>query len=126
MSQQDQGAFVNFLQPIAALGWPVTAVVSDKQRGLVPAVAEVFSDAKHAFCQIHYLNNAAAPVSAADEAMKISLRQGVRQEIGALIRQETVEMAGVLTVTGGIPSPVTPKTVSPDPVVQEQDDILKD
>jgi len=35
MSQQDQGAFVNFLQPIAALGWPVTAVVSDKQRGLV-------------------------------------------------------------------------------------------
>ena len=126
MSQQDQGAFVNFLQPIAALGWPVTAVVSDKQRGLVPAVAEVFPDAKHAFCQIHYLNNAAAPVSEADEAMKISLRQGVRQEIGALIRQETVEMAGVLTVTGGIPSPVTPKTVSPDPVVQEQDDILQD
>lgn len=126
MSQQDQGAFVNFLQPIAALGWPVRAVMSDKQRGLVPAVAEVFPDAKHAFCQIHYLNNAAAPVSEADEAMKISLRQGVRQEIGGLIRQEKVEMAGVLTVTGGIPSPVIPKTASPDLVAQEQDDILQD
>jgi hypothetical protein len=34
MSQQDQTAFVNFLQPIAALRLPVTAVLSDKQRGL--------------------------------------------------------------------------------------------
>ena len=126
MSQQDQGAFVNFLRPIAALGWPVTAVVSDKQRGLVPAVAEVFPDAKHAFCQIHYLNNAAEPVGNADEAMKISLRQGVRQQMGALIRQEKIETAGVLTVTGGIPSPVVTKTASPDPLAQEQDDILQD
>lgn len=126
MSQQDQGAFVNFLQPIAKLGLPVTAVMSDKQRGLVPAIAEVFSSAKHSFCQLHYLGNAAELLSAADEAMKIELRQGVRQEIGAIIRQEKVEKQGVLTVTGGIPSPVTPKDASPDPVAQEQDAILQD
>ena len=126
MSQQDQGAFVNFLLPIAALGLPVTAVMSDKQRGLVPAIAEVFSSAKHSFCQMHYLGNAAEPMSAADEAMKIELRQGVRQEIGALIRHEKDEQQGVLTVTGGIPSPVTPKDVSPDPNVQEQEAILQD
>ena len=126
MSQQDQGAFVNFLLPIAALGLPVTAVMSDKQRGLVPAIAEVFSSAKHSFCQMHYLGNAAEPMSEADEAMKIELRQGVRQEIGALIRQEKVEKQGVLTVTGGIPSPVTPKDVSPNPDVQEQEAILQD
>lgn len=125
MSQQDQGAFENFLQPIAALGLRVTEVMSDKQRGLVPAVAKVFSKAKHSFCQMHYLGNAAEPLSEADEAMKIELRQGVRQEIGALIRQEKVEKQGVLTVTGGIPSPVTSKEVSP-PVVQEQDAILQD
>jgi hypothetical protein len=126
MSQQDQTAFVNFLQPIAALGLPVTAVMSDKQRGLAPAIAEVFSSAKHSFCQMHYLGNAAEPMSAADEAMKIELRQAVRQEIGALIRQEKVEKQGVLTVTGGIPSPVTPKDISPDPGVQEQEAILQD
>jgi len=126
MSQQDQVAFVNFLQPIAALGLPVTAVMSDKQRGLVPAIAEVFSSAKHSFCQMHYLGNAAEPMSTADEAMKIELRQAVRQEIGALIRQEKVEKQGVLTVTGGIPSPVTPKDMSPDPGVQEQEAILQD
>ncbi len=126
MSEQDQDAFVNFLEPIAALGLRITEVMSDKQRGLVPAVAKVFSKAKHSFCQIHYLGNAAEPLSEADEAMKIDLRQAVREEIGALIRQEKIENQGVLTVTGGIPSPVTPKQESPDPVVQEQDAILQD
>jgi hypothetical protein len=125
MSQQDQGSFVNFLQPIAMLGLPVTEVMSDKQRGLVPAVAKVFSSAKHSFCQMHYLSNAAEPMSVADEAMKIDLRQGVREKIGALIRQEKFENQGVLTVTGGIPSPLTPKRASPDPVEQEQDAILQ-
>lgn len=126
MSQQDQSAFVNFLQPITELGLPVTAVMSDKQRGLVPAIAEVFSGAKHSFCQTHYLGNAAEPIREADEAMKIELRQGVRQEVGALIRQEKIEKPGVLTVTGGIPSPVTPQDASRDLVVQEEDAILQD
>jgi hypothetical protein len=72
------------------------------------------------------LGNAAEPISEADEAMKIDLRQNVRQEIGALIRQEKVEKQGVLTVTGGIPSPVTVADTSPDPVLQEQDAILQD
>ncbi|MEK7742035.1 MAG: transposase [Nitrospirota bacterium] len=126
MSQQDQSAFVNFLQPIAEMGLTVAIVMSDKQRGLVPAIAEVFSSAKHSFCQTHYLGNAAEPISEADEAMKIELRQGVRQEIGALIRQEKVEKQGVLTVTGGIPSPVTPSDASLAPVVQEQESILQD
>jgi hypothetical protein len=126
MSQQDQSAFVNFLQPIVELGLPVTAVMSDKQRGLVPAVAEVFSRAKHSFCQLHYLNNVAEPISVADEAMKIELRQGVRQEVGDLIRQEKVEKQGVLTVTGGIPSPLTPSATSAEPVEPEQDAILQD
>ena len=37
MSQQDQAAFVAFLQPIADLGLQVTAVMSDKQSGLLAA-----------------------------------------------------------------------------------------
>ncbi|MCA1807525.1 MAG: transposase [Actinobacteria bacterium] len=126
MSQQDQTAFENFLQPIAKLGLPVTVVMSDKQRGLVPAVAEVFSGAKHSFCQMHYLGNAAEPISAADEAMKIELRQGVRREIGMLIRQEKIEKQGVLTVTGGIPSPVILCGASSDPAVEEQEAIFQD
>jgi len=110
LAKQDEGTFVNFLQPIVDLGLSVTAVLSDKQRGLVPAVAIVFSQAKHAFCQVHYLQNAAAPVAEADEGMKMALRKGVREEIGDLIRQEQVENSGVLTITGLLPSPA-PQTV---------------
>jgi hypothetical protein len=106
LSEQGQPAFENFLRPIAETGLRVEAVLSDKQRGLVPAVAVVFPKAKHAFCQSHYLGNIAEPVAKADEALKVSLRQQVRQEIGALIRPEQVEQPGVLTVTGLLPTPI--------------------
>jgi hypothetical protein len=106
MSEQDQTAFENFLLPIRGLDLTIAAVISDKQRGLVPAVGTVFPEAKHAFCQMHYLKNAAEPVADADQAMKVTLRKGVRTEVGKLIRQERVEQKGVLTVTGLVPSPV--------------------
>jgi hypothetical protein len=116
MSEQGQTAFENFLGPIAEMGLRVEAVMSDKQRGLVPAIGVVFPEAKHGFCQGHYLNNLADPIATADEAMKVSLRKSVRQQVGDLIRPEQVERAGVLAVTGLIPSPVTeeklPESVS--------------
>jgi len=46
LSQQDQETFVHFLQPIADLGLRVKAVLSDKQRGLEPAIPVVFPSAK--------------------------------------------------------------------------------
>jgi hypothetical protein len=104
MSEQSQTAFENFLAPIREMGLRVEAVMSDKQRGLVPAVEVVLPKAKHAFCQGHYLNNIAEPVAKVDEAMKVSLRQAVRQQVGELIRPEHVERPGVLTVTGLLPS----------------------
>lgn len=131
LGQEAKETFAEFLQPIADLELPVTAVLTDKQRGLVPAVTEVFPQAKHGFCQIHYLRNASRPMAAADQAMKITLRQQVRQEIGLLIRQEQVETAEVLTVTGLLPSPVAdqPAQDASDPlkaVWQEQDAIVQD
>jgi hypothetical protein len=140
LSQQDQSTFVNFLQPIAELGLRVVAVISDKQRGLEPAVPAVFPHAKHGLCQSHYLKNAAAPVAEADEAMKVTLRKAVRDEVGDLIRREKVEKPGVLTVTGLLPSPVdqpeeeeTPSPQTPtDPLLsqgdftQEQEAIVQD
>lgn len=115
MSEQGQTAFENFLGPIAEMGLRVEAILSDKQQGLAPAIGVVFPDAKHGFCQGHYLNNIAEPIATADEAMKVSLRKSVRQQVGDLIRPEQVERAGVLTVTGLIPSPVTEER-SPEPV----------
>jgi len=115
LAKQDETTFVNFLQPIADLKLPVAGILSDKQRGLVPAVGVVFPQVKYGFCQVHYLGNAAEPVAEADEAMKVALRQEVRTELGDLIRQEKVESCGVLTVTGLVPSPA-PEVVPVDPL----------
>ena len=114
LAQQDQPTFEAFLQPLTHLEWPILAVLSDKQTGLVPAVATVFPKSRHQFCQAHYLRNLAEPLAEADAALKGELRHTVRQQVGALIRQEprtAPSPAGVLTVTGLLPSPLAQPTV---------------
>lgn len=126
LAQQSQVAFETFLAPLRQLGWPVLAILSDKQTGLVPAVASVFPKRPHQFCQAHYLRNLAEPLAEADVTFKSELRQAVRGHLGALIRQESVAGGlprGVLTVTGVVPeSPTTalsqslaPTTAPPSP-----------
>ncbi len=118
LGKQDEQTFVNFLQPIADLKLPVAAILSDKQRGLMPAIARVFTKEKHAYCQAHYLNNLAAPIADKDSEMKVSLRKMVRKEIGEIVREEEVEAPGVLTVTGLVASPIqdeNKQTVEPIP-----------
>ncbi len=108
MAQQSQAAFEAFLAPLRQLEWPILAILSDKQTGLVPAVASVFPKRPHQFCQAHYLRNLAVPLANADAAFKSEVRQAVRHQVGPLIRQESVAgdaPRGVLTVTGMLPEP---------------------
>ena len=113
LSQQDQPTFEAFLQPLKHLEWPILAVLSDKQTGLVPAVATVLPHSHHQFCQAHYLRNLAEPLAEADTAFKMALRQSVRQQVGHVLRQDSQTepgQAGVLTVTGLLPSPLAKPT----------------
>jgi len=113
LCQQDQPPFEAFLAPLKHLEWPILALLSDKQTGLVPAVATVFPHLRHQCCQAHSLRNVAEPLAEADAAFKSALRQSVRQQVGDLLRQDSRTEsghAGVLTVTGLLPSPFkTPK-----------------
>jgi hypothetical protein len=109
LAQQDQPTFEAFLNPLTHLEWPILAVLSDKQTGLVPAVATVFPNSRYQFCQAHYLRNLAEPLAAADVALKGELRKTVRQQVAHLRRQEprtASSHAGGLTVTGLLPSPL--------------------
>jgi hypothetical protein len=109
LAQLDQPTFEAFLAPLRHLEWPILAVLSDKQTGLVPAIATVLPHSRHQFCQAHYLRNLAEPLAAADTAFKSALRKTVREQVGALLRQTPQRLpghAGVLTVTGLLPSPV--------------------
>jgi hypothetical protein len=107
LAQQSQITFETFLAPLRQLGWPVLAILSDKQTGLVPAVASVFPKRPHPFCQAPYLPNLAEPLAEADSAFKSERRQAVRGHLGALIRHEAGaggSPSGVLTVTGVVPT----------------------
>jgi Transposase, Mutator family len=122
LAQQDQTTFEAFLKPLKHLEWPILAVLSDKQTGLVPAVATVLPNSRYQFCQAHYLRNLAEPLAEADAAFKVALRKTVRQQVGDLIRQEprtAPGQAGVLTMTGLLPSPLkepqAPASHSPTP-----------
>jgi len=113
LAQLDQPTFEAFLAPLKHLEWPILAVLSDKQTGLVPAVATALPHSRHQFCQAHYLRNLAEPLAAADAAFKSELRKTVRQHVGDLLRQEArkpPDHTGVLTVTGLLPSPVEAST----------------
>jgi len=120
LAQLDQPTFEAFLAPLRHLEWPILAVLSDKQTGLVPAVATVLPHSHHQFCQAHYLRNLAEPLAEVDAAFKGELRKTVRAHVGDMIRQEphtTSAHPGVLTVTGLLPSPLAqpPAPAAPSP-----------
>jgi hypothetical protein len=118
LAQQDQPTFEAFLKPLKHLDWPILAVLSDKQKGLVPAVATVLPHSRHQFCQAHYLRNLGEPLAEADAAFKMALRQSVRQQVGDVLRQDSQtepDQAGVLTVTGLVPSPLEKPTAPASP-----------
>ena len=109
LSKQDQPTFEAFLRPLKRLEWPILAVLSDKQTGLMPAVRKVFPKSRYQLCQAHYLRNLAEPLAETDSAFKVDLRKAVRQHVGDLIRKEPrpePDQGGVLTVTGLLPSPI--------------------
>jgi hypothetical protein len=118
LAQLDQPTFEAFLAPLQHLEGPILAVLSDKQTGLVPAVATVLPNSRHQLCQAHYLRNLAEPLAAADAVFKSELRKTVRERVGDFLQQEPRRhpgQAGVLTVTGLLPSPVEEPTVSACP-----------
>jgi hypothetical protein len=50
------------LERLKAMDVPILAFVTDKEKGLVPAIHKVFPDVPHQFCQLHFLKRCAAPL----------------------------------------------------------------
>lgn len=50
---------VPLLERVKAMDIPVIGAVSDKEKGLLPAVAQVFPGLPHQLCQLHFLKNCA-------------------------------------------------------------------
>jgi len=65
----------SLLERVKELEIPVRAVVTDKEKGLVPAVKEVFPDVPYQYCQTHFLSNCAKPIKADREAVDSSVKE---------------------------------------------------
>lgn len=74
------------LQPVKALGYRIRGVVSDDELALCLAIAQVWPGVAHQTCQWHCLRDAAAPLVAADQALKKALKHAVREPLYAVYR----------------------------------------
>lgn len=74
------------LQPVKALGYRIRGVVSDDEPALCRAVAQMWPGVAHQTCQWHCLRDAAAPLVAADQALKKALKHAIREPLYAACR----------------------------------------
>jgi len=88
------------LKPVAEMGLPIAATVSDKQASVRKALAEMWPEMPHQWCQSHYLGNATRPIYDQDSALKTEMRQTIRQGI----RDSTGEVLTVASATDFSPS----------------------
>jgi ssDNA-binding Zn-finger/Zn-ribbon topoisomerase 1 len=87
---------------------PILGIVSDKERGLVPAIAKVFPQTPHQYCQQHYLKN----VAEAWEEDEARLREAAHEVVlGVRTVQRKMERqlaaTGVADHTDGRPVPAS-------------------
>lgn len=64
---------VPLLERVKALDVPIVGIVSDKEKGLFPAVIEVFPDVPYQVCQNHFMKNCAAGMSSDLTALNASV-----------------------------------------------------
>jgi hypothetical protein len=97
-----------FVAQLKELGIRILAVVSDKEKGLVPAIKAALGDVRLQFCQLHYVKNVAKPmqedlaqlnteVRRTEEALRALERELTRKKEGAdkgeMALPEDVELA---------------------------------
>ncbi len=87
----DEDTLVKFLSPVEALDLPWLAMVSDKQAGLVKALAKTWDKLPHQYCQAHYLGNATKSLYEADGRMKTQVCKRIRKKAGVTMRQVQAE-----------------------------------
>jgi hypothetical protein len=124
---------VPLLERVRAMGVPVIGVVTDKEKGLVPAVERVFPEVPYQFCQTHFLRNCAKPLQADLTALQASVRRRADavREVGKLVAVATPDGLVVEPAATARPSldgplvrerPGTPESIpsTPEPAARAQ------
>jgi hypothetical protein len=103
-----------------SLGPPVGLWMSDKQEAFVTAIAAVFPDVPHRYCDNHFLRDLAKPVLEADSHAKVQMRKKVRGlrtiEQAVLQRQKTETKEGLTPQAPEATGTANPSPAAVDPV----------
>lgn len=112
---RSEADLIPLLERVRAMDVPVIAVVTDKEKGLVPAVKHVFPDTRYQYCQTHFLKNCAKPLADDLVALQASVRrraEAVRQ-IGKLVAPPTATSSPEAPCPTSKPVTATPSESAP-------------
>jgi len=111
---------VPLLERVRSMDVPVIGVVTDKEKGLVPAVERVFPEVPYQFCQTHFLKNCAKPLQEDLSALSASVRRRteavrkVSKELASSPAAQVVASSEGLEQTS---ASLVPSIPSPEPSV---------
>jgi len=74
------------LRPVSALGYRIRGGVSDEEVARCRAIAQVWPGVAHQTCHWHCLRDAAAPLLAADRALKKVVKRALQDPVAAVAR----------------------------------------
>jgi hypothetical protein len=110
---------VPLLERVKAMGLPVIGIVTDKEKGLVPAVKRVFPEAPYQYCHTHFLKNCAKPLATDLSALQASVRRRTEavRELGKRVASPSAlpkQEGGSATVEPAMASaPSSPSAADP-------------
>ena len=80
LEKSDSEHLIEWLSPYGKLPYKVLATLSDGEPAEITAMKTVWPTAPHQMCQLHFLNDSAAPIAKADR----ELRRQMKAEFGSL------------------------------------------
>ena len=112
---------VPLLERVQRMDVPVIAVVTDKEKGLVPAVQRVFPDVPYQFCHTHFLKNCAKPLQPDLTALHASVRRRAEavREISKRLEHESAKTDRPVSLPIALPSAPRVHVPSVEPLTED-------
>ena len=132
MEDRGAAALSELLMRVKKMGVPVLGVVTDKEKGLVPAVLKIFPQVPYQLCQTHFLKNSAEPMEGdlqelgasvgkrADKVRKLRKRLDKSLGSGRGLRAQQRPQAAVAEPAAASPPSAPTEPVAASPVAAAQ------
>jgi hypothetical protein len=107
---------------------PIIGVVSDKEKGLVPAVEQVFPDSPYQFCHTHFLKNCALPLKEDLSCLGGSVRRRAEEarKIGKSLSSSILPSGADCTESSSLPEATIESSVSDGTTTMTEEQLARE